>query len=383
MASIDFRSLIGAKAFSDLVDQARQQLATKASQITNWNVGGIFRTLTELAMQGLSDLYDLLVSIVPMGYVQYATGTWLRLKVAEIGIEALLAQKTQGNVTFGRNQVGLAIPIPSGSIVKTDLSSLGDELRYFTTADMILPANALEIQVPVLAEFEGSKYNVGQGYIKNLVTHIDGIDSISNSPDWVVSEGADEEDDDSIRSRYYLKWNELATGSIALAYVSWAKSVAGVMDVAVNDRHPRGQGTVDVVITSTNGLPTQTLIDSVTAYIDTKRPNCSDVLVKAPQPISIDFDITLYLPATEGDTTAAESEGLAIIDALFVKDNVRTYITPYKIGETPYRAKLDSFFMGIASVVNVDINSPATDIPIAADQIAARGNITVNAVRLA
>ena len=43
-------------------------------------------------------------------------------------------------------------------------------MRYFVEEETILPDGALQVAVPVRAEFEGASYNVGPGYIDRLVT---------------------------------------------------------------------------------------------------------------------------------------------------------------------------------------------------------------------
>jgi uncharacterized phage protein gp47/JayE len=270
---MDWKALIGAKSFDELMAEAQQRLTDKNSGITNWNNGGIFKTLTAVAVQGLADFFVLLVDkIVPMGFIDYAKGVWLDLKVKEVSIERRQAKKAVGIVTFGRDVAGPAKVIPAGSIVKTDTASDGQELRYFTTQEVILAQDVLTAAVTVRAEFEGARYNVGQGYIKHLVTHVEGIDYVANSSNWVTEEGADPEDNDSLNARYKLKWNELATGSTRLAYISWAMSVPGVLDADADDMNPRGPGTVNVYIVGPDGTPTQSLIDQVLAAIALKRP---------------------------------------------------------------------------------------------------------------
>jgi uncharacterized phage protein gp47/JayE len=373
--AVNWKTLLGAKTFDELIEESRQRLIAKGSSITNWNIGGIFRTLTELAMQAVADLYALLVKIVPMGYAKTATGQWLDLAAEDIMVPRHLEKKTVGLALFGRLQPGPGVRIEVNTIVKTDMASDGDELRYFVTAETMLPEGALEVAVPVKAEFAGARYNVGQGYIKNLVTHIDGIDSVSNAAAWITEEGADQEEDEPYRERYFLKWDELSTGSTGQAYVSWARAVTGVMDAAVNDRNPRGQGTINVYITSTDGQPSQDLIGDVIAAIEKKRPQCVDVLITGPQLRVIDYDVTCWLPPNSGDEAATLAEAQAIIQAMHVKDATRD-LDIYRIGTDVIQARLNHYLMGIKDMFNVTINSPA-DTAMAENELAIRGTINI------
>ncbi|WIW70602.1 baseplate J/gp47 family protein [Anaerosinus gibii] len=381
--NVDFKSLIGAKSFEELMTQAREKMSE--SSITNWNTGGVFKNLAALCMQGLADLYKLIYeTILPNSYAKTAKGKWLDFIAEDVDVQRHLATKTIGNVKFIRNEaVTGAIKIESGSIVKTPMTAKGEELRYFVIEEVILEESCNEIAVKCQAEFEGAEYNVGQGTISILVTHINGI-SVSNDADWVVNEGTNEEDDESLRERYFLRWNELSTGSTALAYKSWARSVTGVLDVAVNDMHPRGQGTVDVIITSSDGVPTEALKKAVLDYIETKRPQCSDVLVKEPNLIPINITVELWLPIDEGDTEETIAEGVKVTQAMFVPDEDKKDISIQKIGRGFYNARLNKYLMGIDSVFNVVIASPVDDVLVESGDLISRNeiNITVKRVNL-
>jgi uncharacterized phage protein gp47/JayE len=381
VVAINFKILMSYKTFDALRQTAFEQLQSAGSQITNLNIGGVFRTLVELAMQGVSDLYSLLLSVIPMGYVQYATGQWLDLKVAEIGLTRKAAQKAEGIVLFQRSEAGSVIKIAADTIVKTALNANGEELRYFVTQDVYMTSDALTISVPVCAEFEGSQYNVGGEIITTLVTHISGIDSVTNSSSWLTTEGSDEEEDDALRERYTLRWNELATGSTAAAYESWAKSITGVTDVSVQDEFPRGPGTVDVVIAGTGGTPTEELLETVAAYIETKKPACSDVLVKAPTLKGADFKIVLYALTNTGDDATLLAEAKQMIQAIFTEDS-SLEITPITIGESLYRAHLIALLMADELIVNVDIVTPAADITAESGELLTLGSIDISLERI-
>lgn len=379
--NIDFKTLAGAKSFDELMTEARRRM--KESTITNWNDGGVFKTLAALSMQGLADLYELLYkTVLPNCYAHSASGKWLDLIAKDVDVERHLATKAQGMVTFSRDKgANGVIKIEAGTIVKTEMTASGDELRYFVLADALLEANAESVEVLCQAEFEGATYNVGQGMLKILVTHISGV-TIENKADWVTKEGADEESDEDLRERYFLKWNELSTGSTALAYKSWAKSVPGVLDAAVDDMHPRGQGTVDIIITSSDGAPTAALKQAVFDFVETKRPQCSDVLVREPELLATDIDVELWLPIDAGDTDEVTAAAQSIIQALFVPDEKHRDITAQKIGAGFYTAKLNRHLMELEHVFNVVIHAPAADVLAEKHQLVKRDGITVSIRRV-
>lgn len=380
---MDWKALIRFKTFETLVADALNALRARGSRVTDVNKGGVFRTLVELSAQGVSDLYSLLLSVAPQGFVMHASGRWLDLHCAGMGLTRFPARRARGLVIFGRNTPGGNVVIRAGAVVKTGIGSSGRELRYMVEEETILPEGALEVAVPVRAEFEGAAYNVGAGYINRLVTHIAGIDYVYNPEGWLVEEGVDEEDDESLRQRYLARWDELATGATRAGYMAWARSVPGVMDVSVDDRFPRGPGTVDVIITGPAGLPSQELIEAVQAYLETRKPITDNVLVRAPEPVTIDFDVTLYLPRYEGDAATAEAQARRVIQAMFLRDD-ELRIDVLRIGESLYRARLTGLLMQhVERLQNVVITSPAADVMLTPGQLAALGTVRVSVERVA
>lgn len=378
---MNWKELIGVKNFDELVTDARLKLGVMDSKITSWSIGGVLRTLIELSCYGLASLNDLLVRIVPQGFVRFATGKWLDLWADSVGIVRREAEKAAGVIDFYRDEIGTVVRIPAGSIVKTETTASGQELRFFTETEVILGVAELRIKVPVRAEFEGALWNVGAGYVRTLVTHIAGIDGVVNAVDWLTHEGIDRETDESLRNRYYLKWEELSTGSTAGAYESWAYHVQGVEDVEIDDMHPRGDGTVDVIVAGPNGAPSQALIDQVTDYIDTRRPMCSDVLVTGPTPKILNLEIKIFLHPQHGNEEIIRQQVEAVLQDFFIK-RVDSEIEAQRISQDFVKARLIRYLMLIEWVVNVKVLAPLDDVIIGKAELATRGDIRISFERV-
>lgn len=379
---MDFKKLFNYKTFDDLTEDARTDLEDQDSKITNWNDGGVFKTLAFVALKPLAELYKLLLKILPMGFVQYSEDEWLDIAVAENGTERHDPTKTKGIVRFVKDDPNQNIKVEADTIVKTGVSSQGEELKYFVSEEVISVTGESEFDVEVRAEFEGAKYNVGANYIDILVTHIPGIDHIYNPDDWIIQEGTDEESNESLRERYYLKWEELATGTTRGGYISWAKKIAGVQDVAVDDMHPRGQGTVDVIIYPDSA----DLIQSVTEYIQERKPQYDNVLVKGPETVTVDFDILLTLPEIYGDESEIITQAEEIIDALFIENYLlKTSIglEPLSIGQSLYLSQISYFLMTIDNVLNVKINTPTENQVVDSKQLLRKGTVNFTIERAA
>lgn len=369
---MDFRKLFSYKDFNTLVGEALNKLKSYGTRITNLNIGGVWRTLTEAAMQGIADIYDLLVDIVPKGYAIYAEGQWLDLKCEDIGLYRHEGTKTEGVVTFYRANTSGTITIPSGTMVKTGVSPTGDVLRYYTTTDSIMADSQADIDVPFIAEFEGTQYNIGPGMITEIVTYVSGVDGVQNKENWITKEGTDREDDEHLRERYFLKWSQIAIGDPAEKYISWAKEIPGVAEVKVDDQLPRGQGTVDIIITAPEGMPSQALIDAVQAYIEDRKPTTANVLVKGPEAVYADITATIYLPSSYGDETETYNNATAALSAMF---------DTMTIGDSLYGSRIIAVLMGVKDVIKVDLTG-FMDITVLPNQYILPGTISISVVRL-
>ncbi len=358
---------------SALTADAQSQLPS----ITNYNVGGVWRTFLEIVTRGVKAFYTLLANVIRQAFVQTATGNWLDLKVGEIGITRKPALKALGDITFRRVGTTGNIVIPLGTIVETDVDTQGRKYRFITTAEAVLLAGTTSITAPATAEFAGAEFNLGNNTIKNLVTTIAGVDSVDNPSGWLTREGTDVENDTDLRYRYRLKWEELAMGATKMAYVGYAMEVNGVVDVEVDDAWPRGQGTVDVYITGTNGMPTEELIDAVQDVVNAKKPICSDADVKAPDPVVVDATIAIkVIPGTPNQAGIA-TEAANIINGLFIRDD--TYSLEdlrFKIGHDVTQDRI-ILALGryLAGIKRVDCGF--TKIDVAISELAQKGTITI------
>ena len=177
-----------------------------------------------------------------------------------------------------------------------------------------------ETQIPLFGwlsrESAGSAWNVGSGSITRMKTYINGVDAVTNEADWITVVGADEEEDEALRHRCYLVWEELARGGTAAAYVSWALSVTGVTSAFVDDDLPRGEGTLDLYIMGEAGAPDGALIEAVQAVVDGSCPITADALVRVPDAINVPIHLVVT-PRAGYDPSALDTEIRRRLSVLF------------------------------------------------------------------
>lgn len=341
---------------------------------------GIVRGLIEMWCWGLWQLYQFLALVLNQAFPDKATGLWLELHCRQVGVNRKPATQASGLIYLCRDADGGNVAIPAGRIVRTKPDATGTIYRYVTTAAAVLPAGSLDVAVPAIAEEYGASSNATAGQISEIVTVIPGVDFVENRLGWLISEGADQEGDDSLRLRYQLAW-KLLSGCTKYAYEAWALEVPGVVSVKIQDQHPRGEGTVDVIIVGAAGIPTEGLIDLVKANIigtgngDEKNPINDDVEIIGPTPVNIVYVAELEI--TSGDPVSTIADAEKRIRALFSIIQEIDGINPLTVGQDCTQDRLKWACM----LPNVKrINTAFTDTAIAGNELAVLETLTITAV---
>lgn len=358
----------------ELKEETVARLKEKGFVITNYNSGGIFNTILMIILQVKVELVRLLRYVLNTMYVKHAGGEWLGLLAADFSKSRKAASKTQGLITLYRKQGKTATVVPLGAVFKTELDINGEELRYFSTEKVIIPAGAMEAHVPVEAEAEGSRYNIPPKQITRCLQHLEDVERIANEEGWIHKEGSDIEDWESLRERTLGAWDMLATMPTAAKYKNVCESVDGVLHVTVHQLHPRGQGTVDIIVTSTAGEATAELLAKVQEAADGIKAPDDDVLVKSAVTVSQDIGLTVVLPKLVSD------EG--------IEDRVVTVVTNYfrisrdrNLYEFIQYDLLYAIKNSVPLIKNVKIVTPDGDVVLDKDKVILCGVVTVNIVR--
>ena len=364
------------KTFAEVRDDLIIGVVDNTS-ITNLNPGSVIRTIIETIAKAFSDLYQLIHTVTRAGFIQTAEGKWLDLKVRELGLTRKEGQKTTGYITFYRNTPkDENITIPKGTIVKTVKDSSGQEYRFKTIEEIILPAGDTEVFTLIEAVKQGSNYNVGKETIVKITTHIAGIDGVINKSvnlgagvrSWQVTVGTNIETDEDFRTRAIYRWDELGVGGTADAYRSWALSVAGVKSVQILDDFPFGPGTVGLVIAAENGIPTTELLQQVHDTVKTRKPLTASVHVLSPNVKSVDIEISLQ---------RFSSFELADVETR-VRQKLLNMNTKLLIGEHLILSRMVADIMEVDGVYEIEIINPTDSIGAAPDEMIQIDTVLVN-----
>ena len=338
---------------------------------------GPARGLIELANWGRHKVNQDITALIPQCFALYASGAWLDLHAADVLLSRKESLQATGTVIFSRQKAAGNVKIPAGRLVRTKPDGLGEIYRFVTTEEAVLPEDELSVKVPVIAENYGQASNVTTGAICEIVTSIGGVDAVGNETDWLLTEGADEESDESLRYRYFLRWMSIS-GLNKYFYESMALSVPGVEAVKVHDRHPRGQGTVDVYIKGAAGLPTQNLLDQVTAVIEEEKPMIDDFLVLAPSPVPALLDLVLQI--TDGDHDLIKQQVENRLRAMFQTPKKALGVKLLEINEDLTHSRIHYEALKTNGIKKVDIISPAEDLIVPMGGLAILDSLAINSV---
>lgn len=221
----------------------------------------------------------------------------------------------------------------------------------------------------VEADEVGVSYNLPSGKITISMIHLEGVENTVNEEGWIFEEGAEEENLEELRDRCLNSFSELATRTIAEKLRNEARSVPGVLDVRIDAQHPRGQGTVDVIVTGTAGEASQELIRKVSEAIEPLKGNYEDYLVKSSEVVRQNFELVVYI-AEDVAVDGIQEQAQRLINELMslTRDDLNVL----------YR---DSIIQILSSNIDkyrkTDILQPTGDIILDEDKVIMAGNIHV------
>lgn len=231
----------------------------------------------------------------------------------------------------------------AGSVISDGLQIKQGDLMFVTT-EAVTVGSAGEYSVSVAAVTAGSASNIKSAAAQWMA-----------APAGVPSEctvqaegGTDAETDAELLARLLERIRRPAAGGNRYDFKNWALDVDGVTSAYVYPLR-RGLGTVDIVITSSNGMPTEDTIKNCQEYIDDVRPvTAKDVLVMAPDALTIDVDVSVYMP----DIDEVQSP---------VERALTEYFALLEPGEDLVVSQLEAIVSNVSGVQDRLLNTPRSN----------------------
>ncbi|QIW90021.1 MULTISPECIES: baseplate J/gp47 family protein [Pseudomonas fluorescens group] len=163
--------------------------------------------------------------------------------------------------------------------------------------------------------------------------------------------GEDQEKIESLLARYLDIIQSPPAGGATYDYRRWALEVEGVANALPIPRR-RGGGTVDVVITGTNGIPSAEVITACKAHIESQCSVIANVWVYAPTIRTVDSTAKIELAPdfTMTDVQAAAQKAYNIL------------LGALKPGDTLKRSQIEAMINNLAGVLDRAVITPVGNV---------------------
>ena len=317
----------------------------------------IFDVLSAVARE-LSSSYESLNQILDQGFAETATAKNLDKKVEEYGLERKKAKAADGYVKVTGSEGAYIV---QGEMVASD------ELNYiFQENSQILNGEA---KVRVLCQQTGTVGNVAAGAIKYFPKTLQGLSGVTNEE--AFNNGYDEESDEDLRQRYYVKVRTPATSGNVYHYKNWAMSVVGVGGCKIVPLW-NGNGTVKVIILNSNKKSAdEELVNNVYNYIEEQRPIGATVTVVSAIEKMINISVKLSIENGYSQDVIKENIEKNIERFLASIAFQNSYISYAKIGAIILGSE------GVQDYSNLLINNAASNININDEEVCVLGEVSI------
>jgi uncharacterized phage protein gp47/JayE len=350
------------KTESEIIEDIRKDLESSETPATDWSSGSANRTFWEVAAKLGANQQYMLARLYNLMFAdsEELTGDSLDRRAMERAVFRKLGTKSSGFVLLSRSTPApFDIFIPAG----TTFSTVDRTVTMQTKADVIIQTGQTSATVQVEAVDIGQNGNLSTSTpLIQAGVAVVGIESASvSSPG--LSGGTDTETDDELHARFLEAIQYPENGGSVRDYIRWAKEVTGVVGANCIEL-ARGAGTTDVVILSTNGIPSSDLIEAVKIHIAEKRPACADVLIRGPQSVTVNITLTY----STNSVSPLEQK---------ITDVIQKYIASVGVGGTVRVAQIYNVVMDIPEIKDMTLASPAQNLALSQDQIAVMGTVTI------
>lgn len=256
------------------------------------------------------------------------------------GMSQLAATISEGNIRVSGTP-GTPVPILSAS-------RNSDIFGFASTATAVIGVDGTVI-IPAKASSPGVLGNSAPGDVITLVSTPAGVDSVGEIVTMIG--GTDVESVSHLLGRLLDVIRHPPAGGNRYDYRRWAMEVPGVLAAYVYPLR-RGAGTVDVLVTAEDGLPSQSVVLAVRAHIDDVRPaGLANLWVGVPLIKPVNFRIALAVDA--GDAEDYQPTVQAVL---------ARWMAQFTPGDTTVKSQAEAIISGIAGVTDRSILLPVANV---------------------
>jgi hypothetical protein len=347
--------------------------------VSTWQAGDPTRSLYHLESEVLSKVEDVVVGYIESGFLDYASGDWLKIVAKQgfnVDVPAATFATTEVVLT---NSGGGVFQIDAGDLtLKNTLSGK----TYRNTTGGTLPAKVGSVNgtltITVVAEEAGAASSAGSGEIDDLVTTL--LKVTCSNPTAAV--GTDEQAESVTRQQCRDKLGNLSPNGPRDIYSYVAKTPALVGTTAVTRTRvfsSSDSGDVTLYIAGPSGAVGESDRALVETGIATHAtPLCVSVSVVAAIELAVPITYELWLYKSSGETaSSAAAKVQAALGAMFATRPIGGDLIPPATTGKIYKSMIESVIRStFPDAFRVVVTAPASDVTMANNQVAVLSTVT-------
>ena len=356
MSVTDLTDLLAMPSRDAIEAMALTFLANPAFRVTNWNSGGVMRTILEVATEELNDLLN---NAIPdqfaEGFVDTSDGDWTAADAHGLyGLDQVRATTAVQTIT-------LACDATHGPYPFTVLSSriaVATDGRLYTNAT----TGTLSPSSTLVLDFAGQSPGAAGGLIAALSPPLPGVTVIAAATKvvgGVPQFGGNDEDDSTLIGRCLARFPDQAAIPAIDRVQKWALASGTEITRTRLDADQVNPGGVLVTVAGISGAVSGGAVTAAQAYIDARSAITDYVIAQNATNLAITISGTVFVPA------AIEAQAQAAADASWT-----AYLTTAQIGATVYLARLAQALAdaGVTDTTSLSIGG-SPDITLTANQV--------------
>lgn len=374
--TLSLASLLLQQTKQEIYDYALGIATALGLPVSTWQAGDPTRSLYHLEAEILSSLEEVVVGYIKSGFLDYATGTWLKVLAEQVfGVTVDDATYATTTVTLTNGGGGLYVIEPGDLTLKNSTTGV---TYHNTTRGTLAPGPRTTLDITVVADVAGSDGSAGATEIDAMVTTLLGV-TCSNA---TAAVGVDEQDESVTRQQCRDKLDSLSPSGAKGAYAYVARNsdltgTNGITRVRVYDSSTTGD--VTVYLAGPSGAVSsadRTLVED--AILEWATPLCITPTVTSASnvTVAVTYELWVYKSVNK---TAAEIEAAVetALEDMFASRSIGgDIVAPATTGKL-YLSLIESTIRSVyPQAFRVSVSAPAGDTSLANNEVAVLGTVT-------
>ena len=346
-------------------EEVRQSINSRLKTAATKIEGGLTQDIIGSVSYELANIIDTKIDVIlDNAFVSTADIEHLKIKGEELGL--FQNEATSAIVVAKITNASPNTKLPDNFMAQTTDGIIFKNIEEKTTNE----SGFLEIQMECLTK--GNIGNIKQGTLTEFYDKYEGFENAQITNENSGYNGFEEETTEEFRERILTYLRDDAANSNIADYSWWAKEVAGVKNVIVEDATEAGAGNVNVYISAMNNLEvSKELIASVKEKIQSEQIINANLNVLPLEYLKI--NITADIKLKEGfEKEAVKSEFSALVENYLSK--LPSFVSYLYISNLFFETE------GIEDVSNYLLNSGTESISISKLQVPVVGEIVLNTI---